>query len=37
MLLDLLLQWAGDDATRTRILVGNPSELFGFGPLAEAP
>ena len=30
MLLDLLLEWAGDDTTRKRILVDNPAELYGF-------
>ena len=30
-LLDLLLDWAPDDAARHRILVDNPAELFGFG------
>lgn len=30
MLLDLLLDWADDDATRRRILVDNPAELYGF-------
>jgi D-galactarolactone isomerase len=29
-LLDLLLEWAPDDATRKRILVDNPAELYGF-------
>jgi D-galactarolactone isomerase len=29
-LLDLLLDWAPDDATRHRILVENPEELYGF-------
>ena len=29
-LLDLLLEWAPDDATRRKILVDNPAELFGF-------
>ena len=29
-LLDLLLHWADDDATRQRILVDNPAELYGF-------
>ena len=29
-LLDLLLDWAPDDATRTRILVDNPAELYDF-------
>lgn len=28
--LDLLLDWVDDDATRNRILVGNPAELYGF-------
>lgn len=28
--LDLLLDWAEDEATRERILVGNPAELYGF-------
>jgi D-galactarolactone isomerase len=30
MLLDLLTDWAGDDATRERILVTNPAALYGF-------
>lgn len=30
MLLDLLLEWARDEATRRRILVDNPAELYGF-------
>jgi D-galactarolactone isomerase len=29
-LLDLLLEWADDDATRRRILVDNPAALYGF-------
>jgi D-galactarolactone isomerase len=29
-LLDLLLEWAPDEATRHRILVTNPAELYGF-------
>jgi len=29
-LLDMLLYWADDDATRNRILVDNPAELYGF-------
>jgi D-galactarolactone isomerase len=29
-LLDLLLDWAGDEATRRRILVDNPAALYGF-------
>lgn len=31
LLLDLLAQWAPDTATRNRILVNNPSKLYGFG------
>ena len=31
LLLDLLADWAPDAATRRRILVDNPAELFGFG------
>ena len=30
LLLDLLADWAPDEATRRRILVENPVELFGF-------
>jgi D-galactarolactone isomerase len=30
VLLDLLLDWASDEATRRRILVDNPAELYGF-------
>ena len=29
-MLDLLLEWADDDATRRRILVDNPARLYGF-------
>jgi len=29
-MLDLLLDWAPDEATRRRILVDNPAELYGF-------
>ena len=29
-LLDLLLDWAPDEATRRRILVDNPAELYSF-------
>lgn len=29
-LLDILLDWAPDEATRRRILVDNPAELYGF-------
>ncbi|MBV9655079.1 MAG: amidohydrolase family protein [Acetobacteraceae bacterium] len=36
ILLDLLLHWATDEATRHRILVDNPANLFGFGPVAAA-
>jgi predicted TIM-barrel fold metal-dependent hydrolase len=31
-LLDLILDWAPDDATRTKILVDNPARLYGFSP-----
>jgi D-galactarolactone isomerase len=30
VLLDILLDWAPDEATRRRILVDNPAELYGF-------
>jgi D-galactarolactone isomerase len=30
MLLDVLLDWAPDEATRRKILVDNPAELYGF-------
>ena len=30
LMLDLLLNWAPDDATRRRILVDNPARLYGF-------
>jgi D-galactarolactone isomerase len=30
LLLDLLSEWTGDDATRERILVTNPAVLYGF-------
>ncbi len=30
-LLDLLLDWAPDEATRRRIMVDNPAQLYGFG------
>lgn len=30
VMLDLLLDWAPDDATRTKILVDNPARLYGF-------
>jgi len=29
-MLDLLLEWADDDATRRKILVDNPAKLFGY-------
>jgi D-galactarolactone isomerase len=29
-MLDLLLDWAPDEATRHRILVDNPARLYGF-------
>jgi D-galactarolactone isomerase len=29
-MLDLLLDWAPDEATRRRILVDNPTRLYGF-------
>jgi D-galactarolactone isomerase len=31
-MIDLLLDWAPDDATRRKILVDNPAKLYGFGP-----
>ena len=31
-LLDLLSDWAPDEANRRRILVGNPAALYGFPP-----
>jgi D-galactarolactone isomerase len=31
-LLDLLFDWAPDEAVRRRILVENPAELYGFSP-----
>ncbi len=34
-LLDRLLDWAPDDATRRLILVDNPSRLYGFAPHGE--
>jgi D-galactarolactone isomerase len=30
MLLDVMLEWAPDEATRTKIFVDNPAELYGF-------
>jgi len=35
-LLDLLLDWAPDEATRRRILVDNPAELYGFAPVGAS-
>ena len=32
VLLDLLLDWAGDEATRRAILADNPAALYGFAP-----
>ena len=29
-MLDLLLDWAPDEATRCRILIDNPARLYGF-------
>jgi D-galactarolactone isomerase len=29
-LLDLLIEWAPEDATRNRILTDNPAALYGF-------
>jgi D-galactarolactone isomerase len=34
-LLDVLLDWVGDDLTRRRILVDNPAELYGFSKLSS--
>ncbi len=30
VLVDLLLDWAGDEFLRRRILTDNPAELYGF-------
>jgi D-galactarolactone isomerase len=30
VLLDLLQEWAPDEASRRRVLVDNPAELYGF-------
>jgi 2-pyrone-4,6-dicarboxylate lactonase len=35
-LLDMMLDWAPDENTRTRIFVDNPAEVFGFPPVASA-
>jgi D-galactarolactone isomerase len=34
VLLDLLLDWTGDESVRRRILTDNPAELYGFAPTA---
>jgi predicted TIM-barrel fold metal-dependent hydrolase len=34
-LLDLMLEWVPDAATRKRILVDNPCTLYGFPPPAN--
>jgi len=31
-LVDIMLQWVPDEATRNRIFVDNPAELCGFPP-----
>jgi D-galactarolactone isomerase len=36
-LLDLLLEWAPDDATRRKLLVTNPAMVYGFAEDALAP
>ena len=36
-LLDLLFDWAPDEAVRHRILVENPAELYGFSPSSWPP
>jgi 2-pyrone-4,6-dicarboxylate lactonase len=35
-LLDMMLDWAPDETTRTRIFVDNPAEIFGFQPIASS-
>ncbi len=37
VMLDQLLNWADDDATRRRILVNNPASLYGFPPSPPSP
>ena len=37
VMLDQLLNWADDDATRRRILVDNPASLYGFPPSTPSP
>jgi 2-pyrone-4,6-dicarboxylate lactonase len=34
-LLDQMLDWVPDEATRNKIFVDNPAELFGFPPIAK--
>ncbi len=34
-MLDLLLDWAPEEATRKKILAGNPAELYGFGSFSS--
>jgi len=29
-MLDMLLDWVADEATRTKVLVNNPARLYGF-------
>jgi D-galactarolactone isomerase len=36
-MLDLLSSWAGNEATRRRVLVDNPAELYGFEPQGGTP
>lgn len=33
--MELLAQWAGDAAALHRVLVDNPAELYGFGPVSQ--
>jgi 2-pyrone-4,6-dicarboxylate lactonase len=35
-LLDLMLDWVPDEATRNRILIDNPRKLYDFGPAPKA-
>ena len=37
ILLDLLLEWAPDEATRRKVLVENPAVVYGFAENALAP
>jgi D-galactarolactone isomerase len=34
-LLDMMLEWVPDEATRKRIFVDNSAEIFGFPPVAS--